>query len=69
MKSVLFETHHLYYLPNFLPIIDELKRRDGYSLSASIPLTINAEERRQLKEAVAKERLEFIDAETSVPVR
>ena len=64
MKSVLFETHHLYYLPNFLPIIDELKRRDGYSLSASIPLTINAEERRQLKEAVAKERLEFIDAET-----
>ena len=64
MRSVLFETHHLYYLPNFLPIIDELKHRGGYSLSASIPLTINAEERRQLKEAVAKEQLEFIDAET-----
>lgn len=64
MKSILFETHHLYYLPNFLPIIHELRRRGGYSLLASIPRTINEKERNQLKEAVEIEKLEFIDAET-----
>ena len=26
MKKFLFETHHLYYWPNFRPIIDELKK-------------------------------------------
>ncbi|MBH31193.1 MAG: hypothetical protein CMG71_04280 [Candidatus Marinimicrobia bacterium] len=64
MKSILFETHHLYYVPNFLPIIQEFRRRGGYSLSASIPLTINAQERRQLKEAVEMEQLEFINADS-----
>jgi len=37
MIKVLFENHHLYYLPHFIPIIDEMKRRGGYEIVASIP--------------------------------
>ena len=37
MISVLFESHHLYYLPNFLPIIQEMRRRTVYEIYASIP--------------------------------
>ena len=61
MTSILFECHHLYYLPNFLPIIKEFQQRDGYSLSASIPHIINDLERRQLCDAVATVGIEFID--------
>lgn len=66
MTSVLFETHHLYYLPNFLPIIDELKLRGGYSISASIPRSISDDERGNLREAVEAEGLEFIDADNEM---
>ena len=45
MTSVLFESHRLYYLPNFFPIIKEMKNRVGYEIYASIPLTMPLEER------------------------
>lgn len=45
MISVLFENHHLYYLPNFLPIIKELKQRGGYIIFASIPEYMNNQEK------------------------
>ena len=45
MTSVLFESHRLYYLPNFFPIIKEMKNRMGYEIYASIPLTMPLEER------------------------
>ncbi|MBF88146.1 MAG: hypothetical protein CMG75_00535 [Candidatus Marinimicrobia bacterium] len=61
MISVLFETHHLYYLPNFLPIIDEMKSRGIYSLSISIPKTINDTERFYLKKISEAKNLEFLD--------
>ena len=35
--KVLFESHHLYYLPNFIPIIDVMNKRKGYDIYASIP--------------------------------
>lgn len=63
MTSVLFECHHLYYLPNFLPIIEEFRRRGGFSLSASIPCTMNDTERRHLRDAATWAGLEFIDGE------
>ena len=61
MISVLFETHHLYYYPNFLPIINEMKRRGNYSISMSIPKTINDRERINLKKVSETENIEFID--------
>jgi len=63
MTSILFECHHLYYLPNFLPIIEEFQQRDGYSLSASIPHIINDLERRHLCKAVETVGIEFIDGD------
>ena len=61
MTSILFECHHLYYLPNFLPIIEEFQRRGGYALSASISHTINDPERRHFSEEVETLGIEFID--------
>ncbi|MEC9273693.1 MAG: hypothetical protein VX680_03300, partial [Candidatus Neomarinimicrobiota bacterium] len=45
MLSILFESHHLYYLPNFLPIIKEMRRRVEYEIFASIPYSIPKEEK------------------------
>jgi len=45
LASILFECHRVYYLPNFFPIIKEMKNRTGYEIYASIPLTIPLEER------------------------
>ena len=45
MVSILFESHHLYYLPNFLPIIKEMRRRVEYEIFGSIPYSIPKEEK------------------------
>lgn len=45
MISVLFESHHLYYLPNFLPIIREMRRRNEYEIFSSIPYSMPIEEK------------------------
>ena len=45
MITTLFESHRAYYLPNFFPIIKEMKNREGYEIYASIPLTMPLEER------------------------
>ena len=45
MLSVLFESHHLYYLPNFLPIIKEMRSRVKYEIFASIPCSTPKEEK------------------------
>ena len=45
MKKILFETHHLYYLPNFLPIINSLKSRGGYKIFMSMPQYMQDRER------------------------
>ena len=45
MTTVLFENHHLYYLPNFIPIIDEMRRRGGYDIVASIPTMMDSKEK------------------------
>jgi len=37
MRKILFETHHLYYLPNFIPIIENLVTRGGYDIYISMP--------------------------------
>ena len=45
MIKVLFENHHLYYLPNFIPIMSEMNRRGEYEIHASIPATMPEEEK------------------------
>ena len=46
MTSILFETHHLYYLPNFTPVIQELKKRGKFNFSASIPQKMPKDEQK-----------------------
>ena len=45
MTKVLFENHHLYYLPNFIPIIDEMRQRGGYEIFTSIPSLMESQEK------------------------
>ena len=60
MTTILFESHHLYYLPHFEPIIAELKRRGGYEIAASIPLTVATDERQLFAESAQKLGVEII---------
>ena len=63
MIKVLFETHHLYYLPNFLPIVDELKDRCEYDIYFSMPQHINKKERDLFNLACKDLGLKTIDAD------
>ena len=63
MIKVLFETHHLYYLPNFLPIVDELKGRCEYDIYFSMPQHINKRERDLFSLACKDLGLKTIDAD------
>ena len=38
MKKVLIETHHLYYWPNFLPVVQEMLKRGTYDIYVSMPV-------------------------------
>ena len=54
MLKVLFENHHLYYLPNFIPIIDVMKKRKNYDIYASIPAMMPKEEKYIFTNALKK---------------
>lgn len=61
MKKILFECHHLYYLPNFSPVIDELKFREGFDISISIPCGMSEFEKNGIKKAAQKFEVQYID--------
>ncbi len=60
MTKVLFENHHLYYLPNFIPIIEEMRRRGGYEVAASIPSMMGPKEKDIFQNACKKLNIETI---------
>ena len=63
MRKILFETHHLYYLPNFSPIVDEFRKRGNYDIQISMPQYINTRERNLFKSACDNLDLSIINAE------
>lgn len=63
MISVLFESHHLYYLSHFDHIIDELRKHGGYEISASIPKTVDIWEQEHFANAISKLDIEFVTAD------
>ena len=63
MRKILFETHHLYYLPNFFPVIDEFRNRGNYDIQISMPQYINKRERSLFKTACNNFDLSTISAE------
>ena len=64
MKTVLFEVHHLYYWPNFQPIIEKMIRRKNYKVAVSTPMRNSSIESNILHDAVSKLSVPFIEAET-----
>ena len=64
MKKVLFETHHLYYWPNFRPIIDEMILRKNYDIKVSMPHRGLNIEQTILKNECTKLTIPFITAGT-----
>ena len=54
MIKVLFENHHLYYLPNFIPIIDVMIKRMDYDIYASIPAMMPEGEKNIFTNALKK---------------
>lgn len=66
MKTVLFECKHLYYLPQFEPIIHELRNRGNYHLFASIPLTTTSWEQYYFSKAISEFKISLLTAETEI---
>ena len=62
MITTLFESHRAYYLPNFFPIIREMKNRTGYKIYASIPLTMPLEERDIFSDVCKENNISIITA-------
>ena len=64
MKKVLFETHHLYYWPNFVPIVEELKNRGGYTVHASMPRRSSDVQQTILSQACSELDVVFVAADS-----
>ena len=64
MQKVLFETQHLYYWPNFQPIIEEMIRRKNYKIEVSMPRRNSMVQQNILNKACAKMSITFITADT-----
>ncbi len=63
MSKVLFETHHLYYWPNFLPIILEMKSRQIYDIYASMPIRNSKIEYEQFLKACTNAGVKTIESD------
>jgi CDP-glycerol glycerophosphotransferase (TagB/SpsB family) len=63
MKKILFETHHLYYLPNFIPIIEALRSKGGYDIYVSIPQYMQERERELCYGACSSMGIQVINAD------
>ncbi len=64
MKTVLFETHHLYYWSNFLPIIEELTYRENYKIYVSMPCRVSKIQEQILNNFCSEISIKFLSANT-----
>ena len=64
MKLALFETHHLYYWPNFRPIIDEINSSPEYDIYVSMPRRNSTIEQKILAKECDELSLKFITSDT-----
>ena len=63
MIKVLFENHHLYYLPNFIPIINIMNKRKVFDIYASIPAMMPKSEKNIFTNALKKMNIKMIISE------
>ena len=66
MRKVLFETHHLYYWPNFRPIIDEMNISDGFDIHVSMPQRNLGIQQNILIKECNKLAIQFITADSEL---
>ena len=66
VKTILFEIHHLYYWPNFLPIIEELINRGSYIIHISTPNRNSKKEENILKKLCSKMPVQFIQESSEI---
>ena len=64
MKKVLIETHHLYYWPNFLPVVQEMLKRGIYDIYVSMPVRSSLRQENILSNACESAKVSFLSAET-----
>ena len=64
MKKVLIETHHLYYWPNFLPVVQEMLKRDTYNIYVSMPVRSSLTQENILSNACETAKISFLSADT-----
>ena len=64
MKKVLIETHHLYYWPNFLPVVQEMLKRGTYDIYVSMPIRSILLQENILSNACKSAKVTFLSAET-----
>ena len=64
MKKVLIETHHLYYWPNFLPVVQEMLKRGTFDIYVSMPVRSSLTQENILSNACETAMVSFISAET-----
>lgn len=64
MRTVLFEVQHLYYLPQFLPVIDELLYRKKFLIYASISTNESASALAEFKRTFESRAVQTIQAKT-----
>lgn len=69
MKTVLFEHHHLYYLPQFLPVMIEMQSRKRYDLFASISNEVSIEEKDTFSKEMKTIGIPVIESESEIERR
>ena len=68
MKKVLIETHHLYYWPNFLPVVQEMLKKGTYDIYVSMPVRSSLTQENILSNACETAKVSFLSAETEESV-
>jgi len=64
LKKILFETHHLYYWPNFRPIIDEMIVSENFEINVSMPRRNLILQQNILKKQCDNLSIKFITADS-----
>ena len=64
MKKVLIETHHLYYWPNFLPVVQAMLKRGTYDIYVSMPVRSSLTQENILSNACETAKISFLSADT-----
>jgi len=69
VTTILFEHHHLYYLPQFIPVIEEMKSRDSFQIAVSLSHDASPKERTIFRNAIGLLDIELIESHSETERR